>query len=316
MFPRRALPGLAGLPLALGSRRAGAQGTARPVQFWVANAPGGSVDLLARAIARHMERTGGAAIVSNRAGGAGVVMLNALRAAPPDGLTFGMGVNASMTFVPLTITPPPFGVTDFAHVARLVRAELAVCATAERGPADAAGLAAWVRARPGGQASVAVQDPQLGATMRALGRHLGVTLEPVTVRGGAEGLTQLLGGHVDFATLAGIQAPLVREGRLRELVALGSAPLRATPAAPTLGQLGLELAIDTVFQVMAPRGTPEPAIAAMAEQIRMALEDAEIRALIDERLGLVPSFAGPAETTAAMGREALAQRALFEAFGR
>lgn len=243
-------------------------------------------------------------------------MGTALRSAPPDGHTIGLAVNAAFTCVPLTVSPPPFDQADFAYVARLARAELALVAVSERPQgASIAEFAARARTRPGG-ASVAVMDPQIAAAVRALARHLGIAIEPVAVRGGAEGLTLLLGGHVDAAILAGPQAPHVREGRLRELVALGARPAALTPGVPTLRSLGLDLEVETVYQLQALRGTPAAALEAHASAVRDALSDPELRTLVADRLGLAPAFSGPAETAGAMAREAEEQRRLFEAFGR
>ncbi|MCU0889434.1 MAG: tripartite tricarboxylate transporter substrate binding protein [Rubritepida sp.] len=287
----------------------------RPIQLWVGFAPGGTVDAMSRAVAQHIERSRGWVMpVTVRTGGAGVVMASALRTAPADGQTLGATVSFALQLPALTLAPPPYALEDFALVSRLGRIELMLCARTDGPLGSVPALVEAARQR--GQLNVAVQGPEVTLGLLALARHLGVTLEPIPVRGGAEGLTQLLGGHVDAAILAGVQAPAVREGRLRELVALAGEPSRLTPTAPTLRALGLDLAIEPWLQIIAPRGVPRPAIEGIAAAIAEALADPEIRALATERLGIVPAFVGPAETEARAVEEAAMLRRLHAAFGR
>ncbi|MCU0946071.1 MAG: tripartite tricarboxylate transporter substrate-binding protein [Rubritepida sp.] len=269
----------------------------RPIQLWVGFAPGGTVDAMSRAVAQHIERSRGWVMpVTVRTGGAGVVMASALRTAPADGQTLGATVSFALQLPALTLAPPPYALEDFALVSRLGRIELMLCARTDGPLGSVPALVEAARQR--GQLNVAVQGPEVTLGLLALARHLGVTLEPIPVRGGAEGLTQLLGGHVDAAILAGVQAP------------------RLTPAAPTLRALGLDLAIEPWLQIIAPRGVPRPAIEGIAAAIAEALADPEIRALATERLGIVPAFVGPAETEARAVEEAAMLRRLHAAFGR
>jgi tripartite-type tricarboxylate transporter receptor subunit TctC len=311
---RRPLLGAA-VALALPAQAQPAWRPDRPIHLWVGFAPGGTVDAMSRAVAHQIERSRGWVMpVTVRTGGAGVVMAAALRAAPPDGQTLGATVSFALQLPVLALAAAPYALEDFALVARLGRIELVLC-TRTDGPLNS--VPALVAAgRQRGPLNVAVQGPEVTLGLLALARHLGIALEPIPVRGGAEGLTQLLGGHVDAAILAGVQAPAVREGRLRELVALAGEPSRLTPDAPTLRALGLDLAIEPWLQVIAPRGVPRPAIETIASAISEALADADVRALAVERLGMVPAFVGPAETEARAAAELAMLRQLHAAFGR
>lgn len=311
---RTLLAAIAATPLAARAQPAAWQPD-RPVQLWVAFAPGGAADVLARAIAAHVERARGWTMpVTSRTGGAGVVMAATLRNAPADGHTLGVTVSAAFALPAATMSPPPYAIEDFAFVARLARAELALVVRADGPVGSVEELRAAALRR--GQLNVAVQGPEVTLGVLALARHLGIVVEPIPVRGGAEGMTQLLGGHVDAAVLAGVQAPGLREGRLREIVALGGTPTQLTPAVPTLRSLGLDVAVEPWFQVIAPRGVPVAAIAAHAAAIRDALADAEIRALAADRLGLLAQFAGPAATAEATLQDVATLRRLHQAFGR
>ena len=313
MPQRRALLALAtGLPMAAHAQ--GAWRPDRPVQLWIAFAPGGAADVLARAVAARIERARQWTIVpGNRTGGAGVVMAGALRTVPADGHILGVTTSAALVLPTVTQAPPPYVLEDFAPVARLARVELSLVVRADGPLRSAEDLRALARQR--GVVNIAAQGPEVTLGIRAVGLHLGITLEPIPVRGGAEGMTQLLGGHLDAAVLAGVHTQAVRDGRLREILALGGTRTRLTPGAPTLRDLGLDVTVEPWFQVIAPRGIPAAALAAHVEAIREALADPEIVALAAGRLSLVAEFVGPAETEARLRQEAATMRRLHEAFG-
>jgi tripartite-type tricarboxylate transporter receptor subunit TctC len=313
-MPRRALLGLAAaLPVAAHAQAPWRP--RRPVQLWIVSAPGGAVDVLARAVASRVERLRGWSLVPvNRTGGAGVVMATALRSAPADGHVLGVTVSSSLVLPAVTMNPAPYALEDFASVARLARLEFAVVTRTDGPLGSVEDLRALAQRR--GQVTVAAQGSEVVLGVRALGRHLGIDIEPIPVRGGAEGMTQLMGDHVDAAVLAGVQVTAVREGGLREIVALGAAPTQLTPSAPTLKGLGLDVAVEAWFQVIAPRGIPPAALDAHAAAIGEALADPEIRSLASERLSLVLEFHGPQETAARTQQEAVILRRLHEEFDR
>jgi tripartite-type tricarboxylate transporter receptor subunit TctC len=160
-----------------------------------------------------------------------------------------------------------------------------------------------------------VQGKEVELGIRALARHLDAPFEPVLVRGGAEAMTQLLGGHVEASVGAGIQSQHVREGRVRELLNLADAPLALTPTAPTLRGLGLDLSVEPQFQIIGPPGMAPAAVAAIAALTEEWLALPESQGHLRERLLLVPRFQGPAETAAASRAEAITMRRLLAEFG-
>lgn len=311
---------LAALPLLDGRGAARAQPTApawrpdRPIQMWVGFAPGGAADVLARAVAAHIERQRGWTMpVTNRTGGAGIVMAQALRAAAPDGHTLGVTVSAALALPTFAAAPAPYALSDFTGIARLARAELALVTRADGGIRDTAALVAEARRK--GVLNVATQGPEVVLGVRALARHLGITLEPIPVRGGAEGLTQLLGGHIDAAVLAGVQATGVREGRLQEVVGFGGTPTALSPQGATFRSIGLDLAVEPWFQVMAPARIPANARQIISEAVRDALLESEIQELANSRLGLRADYADADATTERTASDARALAALHAAFG-
>src|SRR5215218_3246745 len=99
MIQRRDL--LAGLLGTSVASRAAAQATSRTARMLVGFPPGGSIDLVARALVEHIKVPPAAAtIVDSRPGAGGRLALDALKAAPPDGLTVGLTPGDQLTLFP------------------------------------------------------------------------------------------------------------------------------------------------------------------------------------------------------------------------
>ena len=93
----------------------------KPVRFIVSFPPGGSSDLIARAIAPHMsERLGQPVVVENRPGAGGMIGVDAVAKAPPDGYTIGLAAAGALSSnISLYPTMPFHPEKDLAHISTL-----------------------------------------------------------------------------------------------------------------------------------------------------------------------------------------------------
>ena len=123
-------------------------------------------------------------------------------------------------------------------------------------------------------------------------------------RGGGLVVTDLLGGRIDysFATAASV-LPQVREGKLRALAIPHLERSRLMPDIPTVAESGLPgFDVPSWYAVMAPRGTPEAAIARLNAAMRVALSDADVTAVLN-RNGLEPRWSTPDQMNEALAAE-------------
>ena len=132
-----------------------AQGTAewpaRPVRVLLAYPPGGSTDVLARALAERLSAMfpGPGFVVENRPGGAAVVGTQAAATAPPDGYTLALGNNQTHAANAAMVRGLPYRpVQDFAAIGRLAEVHHALVVPATSPTRTLAELAA--RGRGGG----------------------------------------------------------------------------------------------------------------------------------------------------------------------
>jgi tripartite-type tricarboxylate transporter receptor subunit TctC len=276
---RRALLG-AGTALALpavAGRAAAQQG--EPWRILVNFPPGGLLDGTARLIADRAQREGrGPAVVENRPGAGGNIGAAAAARARPDGRTVLASIDTPFTVNPHLYRDMGFDpAQDLVPVALVSSFPLALLVHPTTGIANLAGFVAAARRRPLFYTSAGVGSPghlAMEHLRQTTGLPIG-SLENVPQRGNTEALTTLLAGTVQAGFLAiGGGPDLVRSGRLHAIAVSGPRRDPALPEVPTIaegGRPGFDVRIATVL--MAPRGTPEAALAEWRALVRGVLAD-------------------------------------------
>lgn len=259
---RRHLLGLLALP-ALRARSVLAQEAwpQRAVTLVVPLAPGGSTDVLSRALAQHlMGVLGQPVIVENRPGAGGTVAHAQVARARADGYTLLVSTNSSYSIAPhlyqLTYDP----VAAFAPVTLIATTAQALCVHRDVPAQDLAGLIALAKARPG---SLAFSSAGIGFTSHLAGELLsamaGVSLLHVPYRGGGPATQALMAGEVqiNFADTT-TALTMVQGGAVRAFAVTGAAPSPQFPGVPTMEAAGLPgYRSMTAYALLAPAGTPE-----------------------------------------------------------
>ncbi len=273
MTPRRPLA--AALAVLAASRLARAQSD--PLRIVVNFPPGGALDGSARLIADHATREGrGTVVVENRPGAGGNIGAAAVARSAPDGRTVLATIDT-----PLTVNPhlyPHLGfdpLRDFVPAAMIGAYQLVLVVNPAHPARDLAGFLDAARRTPLFYASAGVGSPGHLA-MEHLRQTAGLpagALENVSQRGNAEALTAIVSGTVPGGFLAiGGGPDLVRSGRLRALAVSGATRAPLLPEVPTVaesGHPGFEIRLANLL--LAPRGTPEAALADWAALARGAL---------------------------------------------
>ncbi len=253
---------------------AGAQ--ARTIRLVVPFTPGGSTDILARALAPKLAAAlGQNVIVDNKPGAGGSLGAAEVAHAAPDGQTLLMGhigtlaVNATL-YPKLAYDP----VKSFAPVAWVARVPNVLVVNAASGIMSLKDLVARAKANPGrlsyssgGNGSAA----HIGFEYFKL--RAGIFMAHIPYRGTAPSVTDLLGGQVD-ATFTGTPAvlPHIRSGRLRALAVSSPQRIAALPEVPTVAESGYPgFEADQWYGIVAPAGTPPAVVARLNAEINKAL---------------------------------------------
>jgi len=285
----------AGLPL---GAQAQAAYPGRPVTFVVPFAPGGGTDIAARLLALHLgKKLGQSIVVENRAGAGGLVGVEAVAKARPDGYTllianvgtqsinpwlYKLSYDADKAFAPISLFAElPFALVVNPAVPARTPKELVALAVA------APGKYTYASSGSGG-------SPHL--TAEIFQQATGVKFTHVPYKGGGPAMADLMAGHVDmlFASILETSG-YVKGGKLRALAVTSAERSPAMPDVPTLAEQGVPNAESGSWvALLAPAGTP----AAIVEQLSAGIQEVVARPEVRQALvaqGATPRGGTPAE---------------------
>ena len=263
------------LPAAASPLSARAQ-TGRPLRLIVPFTPGGSTDILARALAPKLAAALGLnVVVDNRPGAGGSLGAAEAAKAEPDGLTLLMGHIGTLAVNPAIYPKLAYDpVKSFTPVAWVARVPNVLVVSASAAARSFTQFIDQARARPGGLSySSGGNGSAAHITFEYLKLKARLFLLHIPYKGTAPSVTDLIAGQVD-ATFTGAPAvlPHVRSGRLRALAVSSVQRLAALPEVPTVAESGYPgFEADQWYGVVAPAGTPAAVVARLNAEINKAL---------------------------------------------
>ena len=279
----------------------------RSIRIIVPQPPGGNLDILVRSVAEGLRPVlGQPVVVENRAGGNGVIGLEACAQAAPDGLTFCSVNIEAMSTLP-HVEPELFArYASLAPVTQLATSPsvlLASMAAPEGG--NLVDFVAWARTQPAlnyGSSGQGSAQQLLWEWIKARDHF---AMEHVPFRGIADAIRELVAGRVQASYVAlALAIPNIRAGRVRPLAVLGPRRLAELPDTPTMIELGYDFPYAGAWWgLAAPANTPEPIQQAMAAAVRRVVLNEEFAARV-----LAPQYfrgvgSTPAEFRAMILRE-------------
>jgi tripartite-type tricarboxylate transporter receptor subunit TctC len=277
----------------------------RPIRFIVSFPPGGSSDLIARAIAPKMsERLGQPVVVENRPGAGGMIGVDAVAKSAPDGYTIGLAAAGALSSnISLYPSMPFHPEKDLVHVSPLAMIPFFLIAH----PSQPATLKEVIAKAKGAPGAMSYGHGGSGSTMHLSGELLnmlaGTKIQAVPYKGSGPVSADVLGGQVPLGVVDVPSAIAnVRAGKVRALAVTSKKRISAAPDVPTFEEAGVP-GYEAIgwFGVVAPAGTPRPIVDRLNAEIRHALEVPEIRGRALDA-GTEPFTATP-EAFSAMIRE-------------
>ena len=247
----------------------------RELQLVTGFGPGGGTDLVARAIAAHMEKALGASVVvRNTPGAGGTLGPGRIAQAKPDGYTFGLVGFSALVVAPLTMDLPyrPWESFDFLCSTSELRVGLPVGPSLP-GVRTVADLVAEGRRRP---ITFASTNPGTAVSFFDLQRLTGMQLTYVQIPSITEAASQVAGGHIDSYTGTSEMIGLVRGGNLRMLASASVDRWPEFPEVPTLIEQGYETATRQLIIWAGPAGLPVPVRERLETAILAAARDPEV----------------------------------------
>ena len=280
--------GLAAMTLAAAATGLAAEwAPSKPVRFVVGFPPGGATDLVARiAQPKLTEALGQQIVVDNRPGANGMISLELISRAEPDGHTIGIGHIGGLIISP-TIQKVPYDPhRDFAAVGMMVTLQNIIITHPAVPVKSLREFIALAKSKQGqlNYASSGVGSP---------GHLAGVLLESMThtpmthipYKGGAPAITDLLAGHVpSFIAVISTAVPHVKSGKARAIAVTGGKRAEALPGVPTIAESGVPGYVATNwYGLVAPGKTPKAIIGRLNEALATAFGSPAIISQLKER---------------------------------
>ena len=264
----------------------------RTIEIIVAYGPGGSTDLVARALGqKFQERLGQSVVVLNKAGGSGTIGATLAARAAPDGYTLYEGYTSELVVVPQISKSAKYSIDDFEPIAVTGLVPLVVITSKNLRANNLQEFIAELRAAPGKHTfggGIGSPPHIMGAWFNRV-NDLKVTHVPY--RGGGQAVGDVVGGHIDifFAGLAAAKGA-IDSGAVKALAVTGDVRSTALPNVPTFKEAGVkdfDLASWNVLLV--PKGTPADIVSLLKKETELALADPKTRDdLRDARRGTQP----------------------------
>jgi tripartite-type tricarboxylate transporter receptor subunit TctC len=260
---------------------------------------GSTLDIMARLVAERLTSAlGHNVVVDNRPGANGVIGVDLVAKAPPDGYTMLLTTGSFTGNIVLYKKLPYDGVRDFAPITQIARSYGLVLVVNPSVPAESVkDLIALAKARPGkltygssGVGNITHLVPELFNTLA------GVQIQHVPYKGSGPALTDVLGRQIDMTWVSTVFVqPFIKDGRVRPLGLTGEERSPVLPNIPTFRELGLtDLVMTGWYGLWFPAKTPPARVSRIQSELKRAVATPEMKARLDD-LGLVAVASTPAE---------------------
>jgi tripartite-type tricarboxylate transporter receptor subunit TctC len=254
----------------------------KPVRLVIGSFPGGGIDLAGRIIAQKMsENLGQQVVVDNRGGANGIIGMETVARAAPDGYTLYMGTAGHISVNPVMYSKLPFNVDrDFAPLTLVVSLPFLVYLHPSLPLKSMGDLIAYAKANPGSLTWSSSGDgglPHLTGELVRLAS--GIDTRRIPYKGSAPAFNDLLGGRVQYcieAVSIGLQH--VKAGRLVALAVTGPRRLDILPGVPTLSETLPGVEVVNWYGAILPRGTPKEIVGRLHAEMISAMNTPDVRA--------------------------------------
>lgn len=256
----------------------------KPVKLMVTFAAGGTVDVLARTMAQALsDQLGQSFLVENRPGVGGLLALEAVAKAAPDGYTLVVGSGG-----PLTVSPALFKERGFDPLTQLdpiiwfTNTKIVLLARNDLPAAIPKDLIALSATSPG---KLTMASAGSGSVMHLIGEYYqsdsNISWTHIPYKGSSPAYTDLVAGRVDLMFDALPTAlPYLKSGQLKAIWITTRQRSSQLPNVPTLAELGIG-GFDDIgswTSLMAPKGTPSAIVMRLNQALNRALTTQEMRA--------------------------------------
>jgi tripartite-type tricarboxylate transporter receptor subunit TctC len=253
---------------------------------------GGPSDVVARIVADQMGRVLGQTLVIENVGGAGGTLGSGrVAAATPDGYTLLAGSMGSHVAAPvLTPNIKYDSARDFVPIGPTAHSPAVIVARKDFPARD---LKEFVALLKSGGATLKQAHGGIGASSHMACllfiSEIGAKPTLVAYRGTGPAMNDLVGGHVDFFCEQSVSvAEQVKSGAIKAYGVSAAERLASLPDVPTAKEFGVNYLMSIWAGIFAPKDTPTPIVAKLADALDKALDDDSVKQRINNLGGSIP----------------------------
>lgn len=266
----------------------------RPITVVVSVSPGGSLDALARLVATSLSTTlKQPVVVMNVTGAGGLLGFQNLTKAEPNGYTL-MFSNMSMVLIPLLYPKANINaVSDVSPIGTVATVPMVLGVSNKSGIQDLPSMLA--RMKEG------TLKPDLGSGGPGTTAHLAEAMflqlasakgELIQYRGSGPALTDLMAGTIDGVIDQTVSMmPLHQDKRIKAVAVSSAQRIPQMPDVPTFSEAGLpQFDLQIWNGLVAPKGTPAPVIAVLADALAKMIESPAYKERLDQLASQLPAL--------------------------
>ncbi len=278
----------------------------RALRIVIGFPPGGAIDTIARVLAPKMAADlGQSVVVENKPGAGGVIGMQSVARAEPDGYTIFMGTMGNFSITPAIVKDLPYSVLkDFAPVTEVAASGFVIYVNPLLPVQTVSELIAYAKANPSGvnfSSSGNAGLPHMAGEMFA--SSAGIHMTHVPYKGSAPSVNDVVAGQVQLtfeAVAVGLQH--VQNGRLRALATMGPQRLAVLPDVPTVAETLPGFNVTNWFGMAVPAGTPAERISRIQKSVADGLRQPDVLKTLAS-LGVDPVGDTPAQFAAYIAAE-------------
>jgi tripartite-type tricarboxylate transporter receptor subunit TctC len=267
----------------------------RAITLEIGYAPGGSTDLVSRAIAVEAAKILKQPIVCNNTpGAAGNLVLGKLKSQKPDGYFLAAAPTANVYRIP-HMQEAPFKISDLVPICEYSQYQYGVAVRADAPWKTWEEFIDYAKKNPGKvRYSTAGVGTGQHLGMEFVAKKYGIKWTMVPFKGGVEATMAVLGGHVDAISQTTEFKDHVIAGKMRMLLAWNPKRLISFPNVPTAKEKGIDLQVATGISLWAPKGISPEIVAKLADAFKKAAETESFKKVC-LKFDMPNDFLGPKE---------------------
>jgi len=253
----------------------------KSIRFVVPFAPGGTSEIVARAVASELSKQLGQTVyVENKPGGAGTLAMSEVAKSAPDGYTMILGHVGTLAVNPYMLTNQPYDVNkDFIPVTLLAKVPNVFVIHPEVPAKDFTEFVEYVKKNPGKLNYGSAGNASAGhLAMEYLKLVTGMDIAHIPYKGTGPQLTDLLAGRTQ-ASSAGLPAlsAHIKSGKLRAIAVGTPQRVAQMPDVPTVAEMGYkDFETSQWYGIIAPKGTPRDVVMKLNTEINKALASSAV----------------------------------------